>query len=336
MTLRSGGSVICSYLPPATKVHLDGTALVLERPAPSAEPQGDHVVARFLEAPPAMVEGLTVTGTGRVHVRWDLESPTFSPEGGELTLRVLHQGHVIDASGRVALKGVAEDALCQGSAHNPLVITSVGEVNGAELERINIYELSLGDVRRLQPAARVTPWIPHARDARKRELAMRLGTDNKELQAERRADFWTKLAAILSSQQVLGSTQSNVRLASMRARRRALPRGRERFWLSVFSLVGYGERITLPLLWWMGGVVVAGLAYAAVVPIPSGIASIQFVDLLGRLALGPLGFLRVDELRPPNAPGPWDTVIWITALVLGTVCLGFSLVAIRKVTRAAQ
>ena len=122
----------------------------------------------------------------------------------------------------------------------------------------------------------------------------------------------------------------------MRARRRALPPGRERFRLWAFSLIGYGERIMLPLLWWIGGVLLAGLAYAAVVPIPSGVASIQFVDLLGRLALGPLGFLRVDELRPPNAPGPWDTIIWIAALVLGTVCLGFSLVAIRKVTRAAH
>jgi hypothetical protein len=41
-------------------------------------------------------------------------------------------------------------------------------------------------------------------------------------------------------------------------------------------------------------------------------------------------------LRPPNAPGPWDTLIWIAALILGTVCLGFALVAIRKVTRAAH
>jgi hypothetical protein len=152
---------------------------------------------------------------------------------------------------------------------------------------------------------------------------MRLGAGNEQLQAERRADFWTKLAAILSTQQVLGSTQSNVRLASMRARRRALPRGRERFWLWVFSLIGYGERITLPLLWWLGGVVLAGLAYAAFVGMRSGIISFEFASLLVRLVLGPLAILRVDELRPPNVPGPWDTVIWIAAMILGTVCLGF-------------
>jgi hypothetical protein len=244
-------------------------------------------------------------------------------------------GDVMNASGRVVLEHVAEDALCQGSAHSPLVVTHVGKVDGAELERINIYHLSVGDIRRLQPAARVTPWIPGARAARRRELTMRLGTDNEQLQAERRADFWTKLAAILSTQQVLGSTQSNVRLASMRARRRALPRGRERFWLWVFSLIGYGERIMLPLLIWLGGVVLAGLAYAVVVGIPSGIASAQFAELLGRLWLGPLAILRV-ELRPLNAPGPWDTFIWIAAQILGTICLGSSLVAIRKVTRAAH
>ena len=336
MTLRSWGIVVCDYLPPATNVHLDRTNLQLERPAPpSAELQEDSAVTDFLQAPPTMIERLTITGTGRVHVRQDLESPTFSPEGGELALRVYRTGNVMNASGRVVLEEVAEDALCQGAAHNPLVVTSVGEVNGAELKRINLYELSVGDVRRVQPAARVIPWIP-TRGARGRELAMRLGTDNEQLQAERRADFWTKLAAILSSQQVLGSTQSNVRLASMRARQRALSRGREKFWLRAFSLIGYGERILQPLLIWLGGVVVLGLAHAMVVGIPTGIASVQFAYLLGRLALGPLAILRLDDLRPPNAPGPWDTIIWIVALILGTVCLGFSLVAIRKVTRAAH
>jgi hypothetical protein len=337
MTVRVSGPVVCQYLPPATKVRLDHTGLQLECPdPPSAAPLEDDAVARLLQAPPTMIERLAITGSGRVHVRSDLESPTFSPEGGELAVVIHPTGNVMNASGRVVLEQVAEDALCQGSAQSPLVVTRVGKVDGAELERINIYDLSVGDVRRLQPAARVTPWIPNALEARRRELTMRLGTDNAKLQAERRADFWTKLAAILSAQQVLGSTQSNVRLASMRARREALSWSRERFWLSVFSLIGYGERITLPLLWWLGGVVLASLAHAAVVPIPSGIASRQFAELLVRLALGPLAFLRVDELRPPNAPGPWDTLIWIAALILGTVCLGFALVAIRKVTRAAH
>jgi hypothetical protein len=60
----------------------------------------------------------------------------------------------------------------------------------------------------------------------------------------------------------------------------------------------------LPLLIWLGGVVVLGLAHTAVVPLPSGIVSIRFVDLLVRLALGPLAFLRVDQLRPPTLPDP--------------------------------
>jgi hypothetical protein len=333
MTLRLPGSVVCEYLPPATKVRLDQATLQLEHPEPpSGAPLEDKAVARFLQKPPSVIERLTITGIGRVHVRQDLESPTFSPEGGELVLRIHPTGNVMNASGLVALDQVAEDALCQGSAHSPLAVRRVGEVNGAELERIDIYDLSVGDVRRLQPAARVTPWIPRPGIARQRERAMRLGTDNEQLQAERRADFWTKLAAILSTQQVLGSAQSNVRLASMRARRKALPRGREKSWLWAFSLIGYGERILQPLLIWLGGVVLLGLVHAVVVGIPSGIASIQFAELLARLALGPLAILRVDELRPPNAPGPWDMVIWIAALILGTVCLGFSLVAIRKVT----
>jgi hypothetical protein len=236
ITLRSpvSGGVHCEYLPPASRVQLEQGRLVLECPGPpSGASLEDKAVAPYLQAPPAMIEQLTITGAGRITTARDLESPTFTPKGGELELHVRDTGNVMNASGRVGISAVEEDALLQGSADSPLVATSVGNVNGAELERINIYELSVGDVRRLQPAARVTPWIPGARAARRRELAMRLGTDNKQLQAERRADFWTKLAAILSSQQVLGSAQSNVRLASMRARRRALPRGREKFWLWV-------------------------------------------------------------------------------------------------------
>jgi integrase len=67
-------------------------------------------------------------------------------------------------------------------------------------------------------------------------------------------------------------------------------------------LIGYGERILQPLLIWLGGVVVLGLAHAMVVGIPTGIASVPFAYLLGRLALGPLAILRLDDLRPPNAP----------------------------------
>jgi hypothetical protein len=340
VTFRSPGPqgpFVCYYLPPATRVRLDTGSLQLQRPErPTAALAEDDPVARYWQAPPSVIERLTVIGAGHVQAWWDLESPTFTPQGGELTLHVPGPHSVFNASGRVTLGTVSDGALCQGSTHSPLVLAGVKEIGeGGELERLDLYDLSVGDVRRLQPAGRVTPWIPGPRAARERERAMRVGTDSPKLQAQRRADFWTKLAATLSAQQVLGSVQSNVRLASMRARRRALPWGRERFWLSAFALIGYGERIMLPLLVWLGGVVLAGLGYAAVVGVPSGVASPQFVELLGRLALGPLAILRV-ELRPPNVPGPWDTVIWVAAQVLGAVCLGSALVAIRKVTRAAQ
>jgi hypothetical protein len=337
LTLRSGSVFVCDYLPPATTVHLEAAALQLQRlQRPTTALLGDSPVSRYWEAPPAMMERLTIIGAGDVQASWDLEAPTFTPKDGELRLFVDPAGNVMNASGRVALGDVAEDRLCQGSTQSPLVITTVRAIQqGAELERVDIYDLSVGDIRRLQPAGRITPWIPGPRAARKREQAMRVGTDSPELQPQRRADFWTQLAAVLSAQQVLGSVQSNVRLASLRARRKALSHGREKLWLSAFSLIGYGERILLPLLLWFSGIVLAGLVYAAVVGIPSGIASPQFVELLGRLALGPLAILRV-ELHPLNTPGPWDMVIWVAVQLLGTICLGFALVAIRKITRAAH
>ena len=165
---------------------------------------------------------------------------------------------------------------------------------------------------------------------------MRVGTSDRGLQRQRRADFWTQLSEVLREQQASGSVQSNVRVAAMRARRRALGYGRERFWLAAFSLIGYGERILLPLAVWLAGVVAAGVAYALVVDVPYRVVSVEFVKLLARLLAGPLAILRVEELRPQNAPGTWDTVIWVGAQVLGTICLGAVLVAIRKVTRASQ
>ena len=165
---------------------------------------------------------------------------------------------------------------------------------------------------------------------------MPVGTTDKRLQRQRRADFWTQFTEVLSVQQASGSVQSNVRVAAMRARRRALGFGRERFWLAAFSLIGYGERILLPIAVWLAGVVAAGLAYVLVVGVPFGVVSEEFVKLLARLLAGPLAILRVEELRPPNAPGIWDTVIWVGAQVLGTICLGAALVAVRKVTRASH
>ncbi len=111
--------------------------------------------------------------------------------------------------------------------------------------------------------------------------------------------------------------------------------GRQRFWLSAFALIGYSERILLPVIVWLAVVVGAGLAYALVVGVPFGIASGEFVELLGRFVAGPLAVLRI-EVRPPNSTGPWDTVIWGIAQLLGTICLGAALFAVRKVTRAAH
>jgi hypothetical protein len=326
------------YLPPATAIRLRTGSLVLRHPDPRpVEASDDLAVASFLQALPAAIERLTVIGVGFVQTSWDLESPTFSPEGGELTLHMDASSNVMNASGRVALGDLRSGVLFQGSSTNPVAVTYVSkEMAHAELDRINIYDLTVGDVRRLKTTARITPWIPVSWAARKRELAMPVGTDDKGLRAQRRADFWAQFAEILSAQHASGSVQSDVRVAVMRARRKALRYGRERFWLSAYSLIGYGERILLPMVVWLAGVVLAGLAYALVVGVPYGIISVEFIKLLVRFMAGPLAILRVEELRPKNVPGSWDTVIWVGAQVLGTICLGGALIAVRKVTRASH
>ena len=70
--------------------------------------------------------------------------------------------------------------------------------------------------------------------------------------------------------------------------------------------------------------------------VPHSIVSVDFVKLLMRLLARPLAILRVENLRPQNVPGRWDAVIWAGAQVLGTICLGAMLLAIRKVARPSH
>jgi hypothetical protein len=340
VTLHTTSNCLVRYIPPSTTIRLRGGSLILRRPdPPPTEPPQDSSVTRILQTPPTVIERLTVIGTGVVQTGWDLESPAFIPEAGELTLHIEPLGNVMNASGRVVLGSLRAGVLCQGSPTSPLVVTRlISDVDEAELERIDIYHLTVDDVRRLKAAARITPWIPgRPLAARRRELAMPLGTDDKRLRAQRRADFWIQFADVLSAQQASGSVQSNVRVATMRARRKALGYGRERFWLAAYSLIGYGERILIPLAIWLAGVMALGLLYASVLGVPYSIVSVDFVKLLMRLLAGPLAILRVENLRPQNVvPGSWDTVIWAGAQVLGTICLGATLLAIRKVTRPSH
>jgi hypothetical protein len=84
MTLRSPGWVVCDYLPPASRVHLENGRLQLELPGPpSGASLEDKTVIRFFQRLLSVIEQLTVTGTGHVAVWWDLESPTFSQDSSD-------------------------------------------------------------------------------------------------------------------------------------------------------------------------------------------------------------------------------------------------------------
>jgi hypothetical protein len=339
ITLRGSFRCTCQYLPPDTTLRLHNTGLWLERPEQSGSPAADDSPnAEPRQSPPEVIERLTITGRGSVYVSCDLDAPVFAPKDGDLSLVGRPLGNVTNANGEVALDAMAGDMLCQGARDKALVLLRVGKVQDAELERIDIYSLTVGDVGRLALAARVTPWIPGPWEARKREQAMQFGTTDVALRAQRRADFWAQLSKVLKDQQASGSVQSNVRVAASRARRQTLGPGREQFWLSLYSLVGYGERILLPVLVWALGVVVAGLMFVALdgALLITDVLSAEFVKLLLRFVAGPFSILRIEGIRPPNLPGIWDTAIWSAAQILGTICLGFAILAVRKVTRAAQ
>ena len=143
------------------------------------------------------------------------------------------------------------------------MLPNVGNVADAEIEGVSLYELSIADVPNLAKAARVSPWIPRARKARKLERAMTFGVSSDNgTRRQRAVIFWERLGIALQDQHAPGSDQSNVRLAAYRARKRQLSwraNTREKALLTAFSVIGYGERIVLPLCIWLVGLLVAAL-----------------------------------------------------------------------------
>lgn len=61
--------------------------------------------------------------------------------------------------------------------------------------------------------------------------------------------FWAQLSDLVAEKKAPGSVQSALRFVAAHARLKAAPRrSRERSWLRLYWLLGYGERIERPLL----------------------------------------------------------------------------------------
>lgn len=146
-----------------------------------------------------------------------------------------------------------------------------------------------------------------------------------------KAHFWTRLAEMLSSKHTPGAVQSEVRYAAMRARLKATPRWNREWWLlSAYQLVGFGERILRPLLWHL--LVVSLLVVVGMIWNPS---NPDLLETWPTLVLSPLSFFRVvGEADLEKIREIFPLVMVLVVQLVGIVLIFFSLLAVRRVTKA--
>lgn len=283
------------------------------------------------------ITGLEVNGAGRFEVqRGRLSGTVFAPARiRQLQLDLASGAELLDATGSVYLGSCSPGSVCIGSRGEPLNLEGVGQVKGAELENLNLYSLTLSELGALAEALRITPWIPSRRaHAQKLEDAMMVGAKNAESARIRRAHFWSLLSRILAEKHAPGDVQSRVRYAALRARRKAATFGREKILLSVYGLIGYGERVWRPV--WLHGLLSLGAAFALTRPSGSPLLDLEVTrplpNVFVQVVLSPLAFFRFVEAPDVIGLGSRATLVLVQAL--GILLLFFALSAIRRVAKA--
>jgi hypothetical protein len=152
---------------------------------------------------------------------------------------------------------------------------------------------------------------------------------------EARQVFWAQLSDLVADKKAPGSVQSALRFVAAHARLKASPRrSRERSWLRLYWLVGYGERIGRPLLIYLtAAAFVFGLVVWGVGDLlPAEGSSVDW-GLGWDLLVLPLSFFRLTG--DSVISGGWLADALTLALRVGGVLMVFfSLAAVRRLTKA--
>jgi hypothetical protein len=291
---------------------------------------GENAQADFADSL-SEATGVVIRGFGRIYIRGTLTSPRFEP-GEALVADVT--GSVLDASGELtSLRAHARSAV-SGDPHDPLKLKSVSDAASALLEQVDIYSLSIGDLSALEQAERLSPWIPPARKARKLEDGMALGGGSQKVIQVKRAHFWARVSIMVRDKHAPGAVQSEVRYAAQRARRKSLPIGRERLVLTLYQLVGFGERILRPMLWYAALSAAVALMFNAD-PGHGGLAHASFLSIWVSVLASPLAFLRLPSVGTALHPhGPAQQAALFFMRLIGLLLLVFALIAARRLAKA--
>lgn len=297
------------------------------------------VAVRLEERASLRVDGecaqLDVTGPGQLSLA-AADAVTFrSPP---VTLNLDPHAQVVAATGTVRLGRVASSHIAgTGSAAGlspGLTVESV-EASADSLGNLSLvnatFPVSLSGRRTIsalrEHADNVTPMltdnIPGRGPWRLPARAPRLIREDLMMQSE----FTRALAALAGERGAPASIRTDLAWSSYRMRNASAPGRTERWVLSAYRLIGYGERAIPPLVLYVGvALVLAALSLheREIDPSLGGVAT--YLGAFGNWLITPLHLLRLTE-DPPSAytfSEPWGTLARIAlAIPFVTAVLAF-------------
>lgn len=333
------GSIDCRLLMPLSpsgriaRGHFrEGTVTVREALEPSLE-IGDTTLNLY--GSEGSLDNTTVAGYGIVTLSGRVRGLTVA-DGSRIEVQLAGAAQVTQATGPTVLRA-SRGSTCLGRQDAPLVLLPGTDLTEADVQHVDIYNLRVADIPGLRRCERLAPALPSRswRDwqhpARKREDAMVFPGDSQRERDQQRAYFWASMSALLKEKHAPGSTQSEVRLAAVRARRKSLPLGRERLLLWLFSLIGYGERVVLPLAVFLLLCLPAAFWLQRHAALPTG-----WLHEWYRLIQQPLALFHVLSVPTVTVTGQVPLAeVGVVDLIraVGVVLIGFSVLAIRRITR---
>ena len=255
---------------------------------------------------------------------------------GLATVSVGNRASLFDSSGLGFVLRAGQGAFISAHRDRDFAPSRVERVEGAEIQSLSPFRLqTLSDVIALRSADSVGVRLPaRRRTSSPLEDAMSLGGRDEADRRSKRAAFWSAMVGNLEQHRASGDQLSRARYAAARARRRAVRRwwDRERILLSLYSSIGYGERIGVPLIYY----VVLAVATAVVLdesweaPFGPAVGDLPIWELIAVVLGTPFTFFRFGLGRTPASIGPQALLALFG--VVGVVLLFFAISAVRRVT----
>lgn len=310
---------------------------------------GKESSLRFLRDDDAKPEQVVISGPGFVEIQSgrQINEIEFVLDTAPTQVRLGSNAAVEKARGVIGLSGAEPRARVRGDSSSGVGLANATELQGCELLNVDVAGLPLVEVDNLASASVVHPWIPAGRSRAQQvqvfEGSWSVPADDSQRDFRgskddlaRIAERWRKLELVLRDKQVYGSTASRLRYAATSWRRKVLSwkwgQIREKFWLTLFWLFGYGERALRPLLVFV---------FSALILTPF-LAPQEFqIDQpdtwwghgrssLAKLLLAPLSTLRLVVVDSSGGPEAWPILI---ARAVGVLCIGFAGLSVTRLAR---